>query len=58
MSEDAETTCPVCWSANSREATSCGSCGYSLSDASRTDKVDALLDDLMDLSKAPPEITE
>src|SRR5437016_6635948 len=58
VSEDAETTCPVCGSANSREATSCGSCGYSLSDASRTDKVDALLDDLMDLSKAPPEITE
>jgi len=58
VSEDAETTCPVCGSANPREATSCGSCGYSLSDASRTDKVDALLDDLMDLSKAPPETRE
>src|SRR5439155_1655631 len=58
VSEDADNSCPVCGSANPREATSCGSCGYSFSDASRTDKVDALLDDLMDLSKAPPEITE
>ena len=54
MSEDADVPCPVCGAANPRDATSCNACGYALTDASRTDKVDALLDDLMDLSKAPP----
>src|SRR5712691_3662090 len=55
VSQDADLPCPVCGSVNPRDATSCDACGYSFSDASRTNKVDALLDDLMDLSKAPSD---
>lgn len=58
MSKDANPPCPVCGTLNPRDATSCDGCGYSFSDASRTEKVDALLNDLMDLSHARPATVE
>jgi len=62
VSEQATLSCPVCGVANPPDATVCDACGYSLTD-SRTEKVDALLDDLLDLrnvptSEAPASIEE
>ena len=54
MSDEPEVTCPVCGATNPPEATLCAACGVAFGDASPTDRVDALLDDLLDLSAAPP----
>src|SRR5256884_9099820 len=54
MSDEPGTPCPVCGAPNSADAAFCGACGYALSEASSTTKVDALLEDLMDLSKSAP----
>lgn len=52
VSEQATLSCPVCGVVNPRDATVCDACGYSLTD-SPTEKVDALLDDLLDLPNPP-----
>src|SRR5436190_15902827 len=54
MSDEPGSPCPVCGAPNSADAAFCGACGYALSEASSTTKVDALLEDLMDLSKSAP----
>src|SRR5438105_13485671 len=54
MSDEPWSPCPVCGAPNSADAAFCGACGYALSEASSTTKVDALLEDLMDLSKSAP----
>ncbi len=52
MSDEPGSPCPVCGAPNPADAAFCGACGYALSEASSTTKVDALLEDLMDLSKS------
>src|SRR6266480_2738528 len=54
MSDEPGSPCPVCGAPNPADAAFCGACGYALSEASSTTKVDALLEDLMDLSKTGP----
>ena len=53
MSEEPTLSCPVCGVANASDATTCVACGYALTD-SRGEKVDALLDDLLDLGPLTP----
>ena len=53
MSEDDDISCPICGTPNPPEAKSCSSCGVALGDASGTDRVDALLDDLLELPEPP-----
>jgi len=53
VSDESEVQCPACGATNPPEATACGACGVAFGEASQTDNVDALLDDLLDLSAAP-----
>src|SRR3989475_5843225 len=46
-------SCPVCGHTNSPDATVCGACGFALNRLSPEEKVDAILEDLLDLSQAP-----
>lgn len=46
--------CPVCGAPNRPDATSCGACGILFRGAHTAEKVDRLLDDLMDLRAMPP----
>ena len=57
VSDEPEVQCPVCGATNPPEATACDACGVAFGDASPADKIDALLDDLLDLSAAPPHGT-
>src|SRR5438445_6806122 len=56
LSDPTTVLCSVCGHANPSDATVCDACGFALSRLSPEEKVDAILDDLLDLSKAP--ITE
>ena len=53
MSDQTTVSCPVCGHYNAADATVCGACGFALSNLSPEEKVDAILEDLLDLSKAP-----
>ena len=53
MSDQTNVSCPVCGHYNAADATECGACGFALSNLSPEEKVDAILEDLLDLSKAP-----
>lgn len=58
MSDETNVGCPICGADNAPGEEACVACGYSLTDASRTERVEALLDDLLDLSKLPPSAEE
>jgi len=45
--------CPVCGHYNAADETVCGACAFALNNPSPEEKVDAILEDLLDLSKAP-----
>src|SRR5437899_10670602 len=53
LSDQTTVSCPVCGHYNAADATVCGACGFALSNLSPEEKVDAILEDLLDLSKAP-----
>lgn len=53
MSNETKVTCPVCGHDNAADATVCGACAFALSNLSPEEKVDAVLEDLLDMSKAP-----
>src|SRR3989442_1076818 len=53
LSDPTNVSCPVCGHYNAANATECGACGFALSNLSPEEKVDAILEDLLDLSKAP-----
>src|SRR2546428_571670 len=53
LSDQTNVSCPVCGHYNAADATECGACGFALSNLSPEEKVDAILEDLLDLSKAP-----
>jgi len=57
VSVESEAQCPVCGATNPRGATVCGACGIAFREASSTEKLDALLDDLLGMSATPPEGT-
>jgi len=54
LSDQTTVSCPVCGHANPPDATVCGACGFALNKLSPEEKVDAILEDLLDLSQAPP----
>jgi len=54
VSADADISCRICGTVNPADSTVCASCGVAFGEASTTEKVDALLDDLLDLPKPPP----
>jgi Flp pilus assembly protein TadD len=45
--------CQVCGAMNPADSTSCGACGVAIGDAASKAKIDALLDDLLDMSAGP-----
>src|SRR2546428_129951 len=53
LSDQTHVSCPVCGHYNPADATVCGACAFVLSNLSPEEKVDAILEDLLDLSKAP-----
>ncbi len=53
MSDQTTVSCPVCGHYNAADSTVCGACAFALSNLSPEEKVDAILEDLLDLSKAP-----
>ncbi len=53
MSGKTTVSCPVCGHYNAADATVCGACAFALNNLSPEEKVDAILDDLLDLSNAP-----
>ncbi len=53
LSDETAVSCPVCGHYNAADATVCGACAFALNDRSPEEKVDAILEDLLDLSKAP-----
>src|SRR2546426_7377075 len=53
LSDQTNVSCPVCGHYNAADAMECGACGFALSNLSPEEKVDAILEDLLDLSKAP-----
>src|SRR3989454_3771983 len=53
LSDQTHVSCPVCGHYTPADATVCGACAFVLSNLSPEEKVDAILEDLLDLSKAP-----
>src|SRR5437879_339437 len=53
LSDQTTVPCSICGHANLPDATVCGACGFALSNLSPEEKVDAILEDLLDLSQAP-----
>jgi Flp pilus assembly protein TadD len=53
LSDQTTVSCAVCGHANPPDATVCAACGFALNKLSPEEKVDAILEDLLDLSKAP-----
>src|SRR5438128_10701944 len=53
LTDQTTVSCPVCGHYNAADATVCGACGFALGHRSPEEKVDAILEDLLDLSKAP-----
>src|SRR5437867_10263224 len=53
LSDQTTVSCPVCGHYNSADSTVCGACGFALSNLSPEEKVIAILEDLLGLSKAP-----
>src|SRR5256712_11226714 len=53
LSDQTTVSCPVCGHYNAADATVCGACGSALSNLSPEEKVHAIREDLLDLSKAP-----
>jgi Flp pilus assembly protein TadD len=45
--------CQVCGALNPPDSIACGACGVALGDAAGKEKIDALLDDLLDMSAGP-----
>lgn len=55
VSDETENQCPICGATNPPDATACSACGVAFLKASSTERVDALLDDLLELSETPLE---
>ncbi|MGI0149227.1 MAG: hypothetical protein ACREDF_06825, partial [Thermoplasmata archaeon] len=55
MSGEADLQCPVCGATNPPHTKACGTCGVAFTQASSTTKVDALLDDLLEVKTTPLE---
>src|SRR2546425_5759351 len=53
LTDQTNVSCPVCGHYNAADATVCGACAFVLNKMSPEEKVDAILEDLLDLSKAP-----
>ena len=53
MTDQTTVSCPVCGHSNAADATVCGACAFALGHLSPEEKVDAILEDLLDLSKGP-----
>src|SRR5436309_4844188 len=53
LTDQTTVSCPVCGHFNAADATVCGACAFALSHLSPEEKVDAILEDLLDLSKGP-----
>jgi len=53
LTDQTDVSCLICGHYNASDATVCGACGFALSNLSPEEKVDAILEDLLDLSKAP-----
>src|SRR2546422_2149722 len=53
LSDQTNVSCPVCGHYNVADATECGACVFAMRNLSPEEKVDAILEDLLALSKAP-----
>src|SRR2546425_656495 len=53
LNDQTTVSCPVCGHYNDADATVCGACAFALGHLAPEEKVDAILEDLLDLSKAP-----
>src|SRR2546422_9483456 len=53
LSDQTTVSCPVGGHYNAADATVCGACGFALSNLSPEEKADAIIEALLDLSKAP-----
>src|SRR5947209_19144178 len=47
--------CPICGQPNPVKAKQCAACGITFTTGAGTEKVDAILEDLLELAKAPPD---
>src|SRR5439155_1213637 len=47
--------CPICGQPNPATAKQCAACGITFATGRGTEKVDAILEDLLDLANAPPD---
>ncbi|TLZ79946.1 MAG: zinc ribbon domain-containing protein, partial [Methanobacteriota archaeon] len=47
--------CPICGQPNPATAKQCAACGITFTTGHGTEKVDAILEDLLDLANAPPD---
>ncbi len=53
MGDESEIPCPICGATNPGGATTCSACGFALVEAPQTQRMEALLDDLLELSEKP-----
>ena len=53
VTDESRLSCPVCGAENPADAVECGACGFALRESRSTDRVDDLLEDLLELSKEP-----
>src|SRR6266566_3209452 len=58
VSDEPGVPCPVCGALNPEDLESCGACGFALKESSSGEHVDALLEDVLDLSTGPPAASD
>ncbi len=54
VSDEPGVPCPVCGALNPEDLENCGACGFSLKESGSGERVDALLEGVLDLSTGPP----
>src|SRR6266545_3564874 len=54
VSDEPGVPCPVCGALNPEDLENCGACGFALKESGSGERVDALLEDVLDLSTGPP----
>jgi len=55
VADQTNVLCPICGQPNPATAKQCAACGITFATGFGTEKVDAILEDLLDLAKAPPD---
>src|SRR2546428_10792488 len=54
VSDEPGVPCPVCGALNPEDLENCGACGFALKESGSGEQVDALLEDVLELSAGPP----